>query len=44
VDDEAERARMGKVGRARVEEELSWAHSEPAYVRVYDRLTGRRAG
>jgi glycosyltransferase involved in cell wall biosynthesis len=43
VDDEAERARMGKVGRARVEEELSWAHSEPAYVRVYDRLTGRRA-
>jgi len=41
VDDEAERARMGKVGRARVEQELSWAHSEPVYVRVYDRLSGK---
>jgi glycosyltransferase involved in cell wall biosynthesis len=40
IDDEAERMRMGKLGRARVEEELAWSHSERAYVRVYDRLTG----
>jgi glycosyltransferase involved in cell wall biosynthesis len=39
VDDEAERQRMGKLGRARVEEELAWSHSERAYVGVYDKLT-----
>jgi glycosyltransferase involved in cell wall biosynthesis len=44
IDDAAERARMGKLGRARVEEELSWSHSERAYVRVYDRLTGEAGG
>jgi glycosyltransferase involved in cell wall biosynthesis len=42
VDDEAERLRMGKLGRARVEDELAWAYQEKAYVAVYDRLTGRR--
>jgi glycosyltransferase involved in cell wall biosynthesis len=41
VDDEAERLRMGKLGRARVEDELAWAYQEKAYVAVYDRLTGR---
>jgi glycosyltransferase involved in cell wall biosynthesis len=40
VDNEAERLRMGKLGRARVEEELAWSHSERAYVGVYDKLTG----
>jgi glycosyltransferase involved in cell wall biosynthesis len=40
IDNEAERARMGKLGRARVEEELAWSHSARAYVGVYDRLTG----
>jgi glycosyltransferase involved in cell wall biosynthesis len=40
IDDEAERLRMGKLGRARVEEELAWSHSERAYVGVYDKLTG----
>lgn len=40
IDDEAERGRMGKVGRIRVEEELAWSHSERAYVGVYQRLTG----
>jgi len=44
IDDEPERLRMGKVGRARVEEELAWSHSERAYVGVYDSLTGARAG
>jgi glycosyltransferase involved in cell wall biosynthesis len=41
VDDEPERLRMGKLGRARVEEDLAWTHSERAYVGVYDSLTGR---
>jgi glycosyltransferase involved in cell wall biosynthesis len=40
IDDEPERQRMGKLGRARVEEELAWTHSERAYVGVYDSLTG----
>jgi glycosyltransferase involved in cell wall biosynthesis len=40
IDDEDERLRMGKLGRARVEAELAWSHSERAYVGVYDRLTG----
>lgn len=39
VDNGAERAQMGKFGRARVEEELAWAHSERAYTGVYQRLT-----
>jgi glycosyltransferase involved in cell wall biosynthesis len=43
IDDPAERARMGKVGRARVEDELAWSHSERAYVGVYDKLTGASA-
>ena len=40
LDDEAERARMGKVGRAHVEDELAWSHQERAYLRVYQALTG----
>ena len=38
VDDEAERVRMGKLGRARVEQELAWPHQERAYLGVYDRV------
>jgi glycosyltransferase involved in cell wall biosynthesis len=38
IDDEAERARMGKLGRVRVEEELAWSHSERAYLGVYRSL------
>ena len=34
---------MGKFGRARVENELAWAHSERAYLGVYERLTGPAA-
>ncbi|MBO0820941.1 MAG: glycosyltransferase family 4 protein [Nocardiopsaceae bacterium] len=41
VDDEAERRRMGRLGRARVEEKLAWEHSARAYTGVYDRLTAR---
>ncbi len=40
LDDEPERARLGKLGRARVEQELAWCHQERAYLGVYQRLTG----
>jgi glycosyltransferase involved in cell wall biosynthesis len=39
MDDESTRARMGSLGRARVEEELAWCHQERAYLSVYQRLT-----
>jgi glycosyltransferase involved in cell wall biosynthesis len=35
LDDPAERARMGELGKARVEGELSWAHSSAALLRAY---------
>jgi len=47
IDDADERARMGKIGRARVEEELAWPHQERAYLGVYERvapLAPRRPG
>jgi glycosyltransferase involved in cell wall biosynthesis len=40
VDDPDNRARMGILGRRRVLEELAWEHQEPAYVGVFDALTG----
>ncbi len=43
MDDEAARAQLAKAGRARVEDELAWAHQERAYLDVYERLT-RGAG
>jgi glycosyltransferase involved in cell wall biosynthesis len=39
MDDEPKRALLGKVGRARVEEELAWGHQERAYLDVYERVT-----
>ncbi len=39
LDDEPKRALLGKVGRARVEQELAWCHQERAYLSVYRRLT-----
>ncbi|MBV9446961.1 MAG: glycosyltransferase family 4 protein [Streptosporangiaceae bacterium] len=39
MDDEPRRGRLGKLGRARVEQELAWSHQERAYVSVYDQLT-----
>ena len=39
LDDEAARAQLGKLGRARVEDELAWSHQERAYLGVYQRLT-----
>jgi len=39
LDDEPKRALMGKLGRARVEQELAWSHQERAYLDVYRKLT-----
>jgi glycosyltransferase involved in cell wall biosynthesis len=44
MDDEALRAQLAKVGRARVEDELAWSYQARAYLGVYDRLTGRAGG
>jgi glycosyltransferase involved in cell wall biosynthesis len=38
LDDEPRRARLGKLGRARVEQELAWCHQERVYMDVYRRL------
>ena len=38
IDQEEERARMGKIGRARVEEELAWQYQQRAYLGVYARV------
>jgi glycosyltransferase involved in cell wall biosynthesis len=39
LDDEQKRELLGKLGRARVEQELAWRHQERAYLAVYQRLT-----
>ena len=39
LDDEQKRDLLGKLGRARVEQELAWRHQERAYLDVYQRLT-----
>jgi glycosyltransferase involved in cell wall biosynthesis len=44
MDDEAARARLGKFGRTRVEDELAWGHQASAYLGVYDQLTGAAGG
>jgi glycosyltransferase involved in cell wall biosynthesis len=40
IDDEPRRSRLGKLGRARVEQELAWSYQERAYAGVYRRLLG----
>ena len=35
MDDAPTRSRMGKLGRARVEQELAWSHQRRAYLEVY---------
>jgi glycosyltransferase involved in cell wall biosynthesis len=35
MDDEPRRAQLGKLGRARVEQELAWSHQRRAYLGVY---------
>ena len=39
MDDESRRSEMGKLGRARVEQELAWSHQRRAYLGVYRALT-----
>jgi glycosyltransferase involved in cell wall biosynthesis len=38
MDDEPRRSRMGRLGRARVEQQLAWSHQQRAYLGVYRRL------
>jgi glycosyltransferase involved in cell wall biosynthesis len=38
ADDELRRARLGKLGRARVEQKLAWSHQQRAYLDLYQRL------
>jgi glycosyltransferase involved in cell wall biosynthesis len=40
MDDESRRSRMGKLGRARVEQELAWSYQRRAYLSVYRGLVG----
>jgi glycosyltransferase involved in cell wall biosynthesis len=40
MDDAETRARLGKIGRVRIEDELAWSHQERAYLEVYERMTG----
>lgn len=40
LEDPERRAEMGRIGRARVETELSWEHQKPTLVRAYRRLLG----
>jgi hypothetical protein len=39
MDSESTRARMAKLGRARVEQELAWSRQRDAYLGVYHDLT-----
>ena len=41
LDDPERRAEMGRRGRERVEQQLSWAHQQHGYLRVFDELVGR---
>jgi glycosyltransferase involved in cell wall biosynthesis len=41
MDDEATRAQLGKLGRARVEDVLAWSYQERAYLGVFERVVGR---
>jgi glycosyltransferase involved in cell wall biosynthesis len=43
IDDDQRRRSMGAAGRARVEDELAWAHQAPRYVGVYEDLVGSPA-
>jgi glycosyltransferase involved in cell wall biosynthesis len=44
MDDEPARSLMGRLGRARVEEDLAWNHQQEAYLDVYrDLISGHKA-
>ncbi len=41
MDAPERRAEMGRIGRTRVTERLSWAHSVPHLLAAYDRIFAR---
>ena len=43
IADPALRARLGKLGRARVMDQLLWAHSAPKLLATYDRVFAKRS-
>jgi glycosyltransferase involved in cell wall biosynthesis len=43
LDDEERRLAMGRLGRSRIEERFSWAHSEQSLLRAYARALEKRA-
>jgi glycosyltransferase involved in cell wall biosynthesis len=43
LEDPDRRAEMGRIGRQRVETELSWEHQKPKLVQAYRRLFGEPA-
>lgn len=44
LDRPEERARMGELGRKRVEEQLAWGHSVPHLLGAYERVFGKMRG
>jgi hypothetical protein len=42
MGDEPRRARLGKLGRARVEQDLAWSHQERAYLGSYRQADGQK--
>ncbi|WP_109484784.1 glycosyltransferase family 4 protein [Occallatibacter savannae] len=44
LDHPEERARMGEIGQARVQEKLAWKYSEAGLLAAYDRAFEKRAG
>ncbi len=41
LDDPESRTKMGRIGRERIETQLSWEHSEPHLLEAYGRLVGK---
>jgi glycosyltransferase involved in cell wall biosynthesis len=41
MDDAVGRAKLGQLGRARIEDELAWPYQKRAYLDVYARMTGK---
>jgi glycosyltransferase involved in cell wall biosynthesis len=41
IDDPGRAAVLGRMGRARIEERFTWAHSEPAYLAAFERALSR---
>lgn len=44
IEDPDQRAEMGRIGRKRVTEDLSWAHTTPELLAAYDRIFEKKGG